>query len=105
MKLERHIKELVESRPNLAMLVEPLLVVRRALREQLGILHYRLLTIVRDDEICRRLMTVPSIGPVVYGTKPKLFQRPCATMQKLFCALHNGFIIILVDWDGIINHN
>jgi transposase len=35
------------------------------LREQLGILHRRLLTIVRDDDVCRRLMTVPGVGPVV----------------------------------------
>ena len=35
------------------------------LREQLGILHRRLLAIVRDDEVCRRLMTVPGVGPVV----------------------------------------
>ena len=35
------------------------------LREQIGILHRRLLTIVRDDDVCRRLMTVPGIGPVV----------------------------------------
>ena len=35
------------------------------LREQLGILHRRLLVIVRDDEVCRRLMTVPGVGPVV----------------------------------------
>jgi hypothetical protein len=32
--------------------------VRRVLREQLGILHRRLLTIVRDDDVCRRLMTI-----------------------------------------------
>jgi transposase len=44
----------------LAVLVEPLLVVRRVLREQLSILH--LLAIVRDDEVCRRLMTVPGVG-------------------------------------------
>jgi transposase len=31
----------------------------------LGILHRRLLAIVRDDEVCRRLMTVPGVGPVV----------------------------------------
>ena len=43
----------------LALLVEPLLVVRRALREQIVILHRRLLAIVRDDEVCRRLMTTP----------------------------------------------
>ena len=41
----------------LALLVEPLLVVRRALREQIVVLHRRLLAIVRDDEVCRRLMT------------------------------------------------
>jgi transposase len=65
MKFEVRIKELVENVPDLAVLVEPLLVVRRVLREQLGILHRRLLTIVRDDDVCRRLMTVPGVGPVV----------------------------------------
>ena len=35
-------------------LVEPLLVVRRVLREQLGLLHRRLLAVFRDDEVCRR---------------------------------------------------
>ena len=35
------------------------------LEKQIGILHRRLLAIVRDDEVCRRLMTVPGVGPVV----------------------------------------
>jgi transposase len=48
----------------LAILVEPLLIVRRVLREQITVLHRRLLAIVRDDEVCRRLMTVPGVGPV-----------------------------------------
>src|SRR5512144_821155 len=64
-KFETRIKELVANLPDLAVLVEPLLVVRRVLREQLGILHRRLLAIVRDDAVCRRLMTVPGVGPVV----------------------------------------
>jgi transposase len=64
-KFEGRIKELVENVPDLAVLVEPLLVVRQVLREQLGILHRRLLAIVRDDGVCRRLMTVPGVGPVV----------------------------------------
>jgi transposase len=46
-------------------LVEPMLIVRRTLREQIVILHRRLLAIVRDDEVCRRLMTTPGVGPVV----------------------------------------
>jgi len=64
-KFEARIKELIENIPDLAVLVEPLLVVRRVLREQLGILHRRLLAVVRDDDVCRRLMTVPGVGPVV----------------------------------------
>jgi transposase len=61
-KFEARIKELVENQPDLAELVEPLLIVRRVLREQLVILHRRLLAIVRDDEVCRRLMTTPGVG-------------------------------------------
>jgi transposase len=59
------VKELVEDIPDLVTLVEPLLIVRRTLREQIGVLHRRLLAVVRDDEVCRRLMTVPGVGPVV----------------------------------------
>jgi transposase len=64
-KFEARIKALVENLPDLAVLVEPLLIVRRALREQFCVLHRRLLAIVRDDDVCRRLMTTPGVGPVV----------------------------------------
>jgi transposase len=58
-KFEARIRELVKNVPDVAVLVEPLLV------EQVGILHRRLLAIVRDDDVCRRLMTVPGVGAVV----------------------------------------
>ncbi len=64
-RFEARIRKLVENLPDLAALIEPLLVVRRTLREQFCILHRRLLAIVRDDEVCRRLMTTPGVGPVV----------------------------------------
>src|ERR1700739_3930761 len=64
-KFEARIKELVENLPDLAVLVEPMLIVRRTLREQIVILDPRFLAIVRDDEVCRRLMTTPGVGPVV----------------------------------------
>jgi transposase len=64
-KYETRIKELVENLPDLILLVEPLLVVRRVLREQISVLHRRLLVAVQDDQVCRRLMTVPGVGPVV----------------------------------------
>ena len=64
-KFEARIREQVANFPDMTVLVEPLLIVRRVLREQISILHRRLLAIGRDDDVCRRLMTVPGIGPVV----------------------------------------
>src|ERR1700750_1817489 len=60
---EARIRELVENLPDLVVLVEPLLIVRRVLHEQIDILHRRLLAIVRDDEVGQRLMTTPGVGP------------------------------------------
>src|SRR4051795_1042073 len=64
-KFEARVKELVENLPDLAVLVQPLLMVRRGMRGQFALLHRRLLAVVRNDEVCRRLMTVPGVGPVV----------------------------------------
>ena len=81
-KFEARIKELVEKVTDLAMLVEPLLMVRRVLREQVNILHRRLLAVVRDDDVCRRLMTVPGVGPVVALTYRATIDVP-ARFQEL----------------------
>jgi transposase len=70
-RFEARIRELVKDLPDIVILVEPLLVVRRTLREQLGILHRHLLTIARDDEVCQRLMTIPG---VVLGLTPCKYQ-------------------------------
>src|SRR5262249_12802894 len=64
-QFEGGLRESGDTFPELAVLVEPLLIVRRVLREQIGILHRRLLAVVRDDDVCRRLMTVPGVGPAV----------------------------------------
>jgi transposase len=64
-KFEDRVRELLADHADLAAIVEPLLIARRVLREQLGVLHRQLLEIVRRDEVCRRLMTTPGVGPVV----------------------------------------
>jgi transposase len=64
-KFEARIRELVENQPDLATWIEPLLIVRRVLHEQIGGLHRRSLAIVREDAVCGRLMTIPGAGPVV----------------------------------------
>ena len=89
-------------------LIEPLLIVRRTLREQFCILHRRLLTIVKDDEVCRRLMTTPGVGPVVALTYratvdvPARFRRSksVGAVFGLTCAKYQSGE---VDWSGRIS--
>jgi transposase len=64
LKFEQRIRELVEGMPELSELMEVLLEARRMLREQFAKLHRKLLAIVRDDTVCRRLMSVPGVGAV-----------------------------------------
>lgn len=64
-KFEERIRELVEADPDLAEIMEPLLAGRRKLREEFAKLEKKVLQEARNDKICRRLMTVPGVGPVV----------------------------------------
>jgi transposase len=62
---DERIRELVVGMPELVEIMEPLLASREQLRHAFMTLHRRLLLIVRDDPVCRRLMTIPGVGPVV----------------------------------------
>src|SRR5258707_10560328 len=108
LKFEARIQELVENFPDLAALVEPLLIVRRALREQIVILHRRLLAIVRDDEVCRRLMTTPRVGPVGALTYRATVDVPARFRKSK--SIGGGFGLTCsqdqtgeVDWSGKIS--
>jgi transposase len=107
-RFEARIQELVETIPDLVVLVEPLLVVRRALREQIIILHRRLLAIVRDDEVCRRLMTTPGVGPVVALTYratvdvPARF-RKSKSVGAVFGLTSTRYQSGDIDWSGRIS--
>src|SRR6516164_2784583 len=107
-RFEARIRELVQGLPDLAVLVEPLLVVRRVLREQVAILHRRLLAIVRDDEVCRRLMTTPGVGPVVALTYratvdvPARF-RKSKSVGAVFGLTCSRYQSGEIDWSGRIS--
>ena len=107
-RFEARIQELVETIPDLAVLVGPLLVVRRALREQIVVLHRRLLAIVRDDEVCRRLMTTPGVGPVVALTYratvdvPARF-RKSKSVGAVFGLTCSRYQSGEIDWSGRIS--
>jgi transposase len=58
------IKMLLDRHWQLRAIIEPLLEIHAALVGQVAALHKELLRLVRAEPICRRLMTMPGIGPV-----------------------------------------
>src|SRR6266566_4249459 len=76
-RYEARVRELVEGFPGLAaMIAEPLLNVRRVMRQQFAVLHKMLLDRVRGDPVCRRLMTAPGVGAVVALTYRATVDQP-----------------------------
>jgi transposase len=58
------VRELIEGNPALIAVMEALLAARDALMREYGRLHKLVMRAVRDDPVCRLLMTMPGIGPV-----------------------------------------
>lgn len=60
-KFAERIRELVSGHPMLEPIAAAMLQARASLQAE----HRMLLNIVRNDTVCRRLMTMPAVGPVV----------------------------------------
>src|SRR4029077_12620887 len=75
-RYEARVRELVAGFPGLTAIAEPLLNVRRVMRQQFAVLHKMLLDTVRGDRVCRRLMTAPGVGAVVALTYRATIDQP-----------------------------
>lgn len=82
---EARVRELVAGMSSLSAIVEPLLTVRRVLRQEFARMHKMLLEVVRQDPVCRRLMTAPGVGAVVALTYRATVDQPAA-----LCSLQGG---------------
>jgi transposase len=89
-QFEARIRELVRELPRLALIVEPLLTVRRAMRQQFAVLHKMLLDSVRHDPVCRRLMTAPGVGAVVALTYRATVDQPQRFIHSRAVGAHVG---------------
>lgn len=63
-RFEARVWELVGREPGLADALEPLMMARRSLDKQIGVLTGRIEATVKGSEVCVRLMTVPGVGPM-----------------------------------------
>jgi transposase len=61
---EARVRELCSGQALLSGVMEAMLTARAELQKQYGKLHKNMLSIVRADGVCRRLMSAPGVGPV-----------------------------------------
>jgi transposase len=87
---ERRIRELVAGQATLERVMEPMLRARQALRAEYANLHRGLLRIVRTDDVCRRLMTVPGVGPVLAITFTSALDDPARFRRSKDVGAHLG---------------
>ena len=62
---ETRIRQLVSGQPTLEQIAEAMLSARASLQRQFNMLHKAILKVVRKDKVCRQLMSVPGVGPIV----------------------------------------
>jgi transposase len=84
------VHELVAGHAMLEQVAGPMLRARDALRAEFNRLHRLVLAIVRADEICRRLMTVPGVGPMVALTFKTAVDDPSRFSSSKTVGAHFG---------------
>jgi transposase len=84
------VRELATGQPTLERVAEPMLRAREALRSEYLALHRAVLAIVREDAVCRRLMTVPGVGPLVAVTFTSAIDDPARFRRSRDVGAHFG---------------
>lgn len=75
-KYEQRIRELVQDDRELQAYIFPMLEVRRHLLQQCNTLEKMVLDCVKNDQICRLLMTIPGVGPLTALAFKTFVDRP-----------------------------
>lgn len=84
------VRELIAGQPMLERVIEPMLRAREALNTEFRVLHRAMLTSVREDAVCRRLMTVPGVGAVVAITFTSAVDDPTRFAKARAVGAHFG---------------
>jgi transposase len=84
------VRTLVAGHPMLERIGEAMLQAREALRTEFGKLHRAMLAIVRGDEVCRRLMSVPGVGALIAITFTSAVDSPERFARSKALGAHFG---------------
>ncbi|MFH5925615.1 IS110 family transposase, partial [Roseomonas xinghualingensis] len=83
-------RELAADRQPLTAVIEPLLQVRETLLSERERLHRLVIHATRDDAVCRKLMTVPGVGPVTALTFCSAVDDPARFSRSRAIGAHFG---------------
>lgn len=61
---DARVRDLVDGHPRLTLCIGALPDGRAAIMARMTVLHRALLKVTANDELCRRFMTIPGVGPV-----------------------------------------
>ena len=75
-RFEARVRELTDGNRMLQAAVAPALRLRAALRQELAGVERQLRGLAKDDPVCRRMMTVPGVGPIVALTVKSAIDDP-----------------------------
>jgi transposase len=89
-RFEARVRELAAGHAMLAAVTGSMLAARAGLHAESMALHRRMLAIVRADEVCRRLMTVPGVGAVVAVTFKATVDDPARFARSKAVGAHLG---------------
>lgn len=87
---EARVRELIGEDAELALCLGPLLEARWRMHEQYRLLQTAVMRIVRNDEICRRLMTAPGVGPLTALTYKTAIDDPRRFAKSRSIGAHFG---------------
>jgi len=84
------VSELIAGQLMLERVIEPMLRARDTLRAEYQVLHRAVLAIVREDAVCRRLMSVPGVGALVAVTFVSAVDDPSRFRRSRDVGAHFG---------------
>ena len=89
-KFVARVRELAAGQAMLEQVTEAMLRAREVLRTEVATLHRQVLAIVRADEVCRRLMTVPGVGALTALTFKSAVDDPARFTSSKVVGAHFG---------------
>src|SRR4030095_4164643 len=84
------VRELAGAEAQVMAMVEPLLAILATMLTEFARLTKQLLGIVRKEEVCRRLMSVPGVGPITALTFRATIDRPDRFSRSRAVGAHLG---------------